>query len=58
MDNELVKYFIEETNRKYEKLEEKVDQLLQFKWKIIGGSVIMSVVFTIVIQATALYFNH
>ena len=50
MDKDLVDYFIKETNKKFEKLEKKVDSLLQFKWQIIGGSVVISVLVTIAIQ--------
>ena len=32
------------------KLEQKVDALLQFKWQIITGSVVVSAIFAIIIQ--------
>lgn len=45
MDKDLVDYFIAETNKKFERVElefEKVDrkleQLMAFKWKVIGAS--------------------
>jgi hypothetical protein len=47
---ELVDYFIEQTNQRFEKLEHKVDKLLEFKWQIVGGSVGLSAVLTLAIQ--------
>lgn len=48
--DELVDYFIEQTNDRFGKIEEKLDELLKFKWQIIGGSVTLSLVATLVIQ--------
>lgn len=42
MDEKLVQYFIAETNRKFEKLEHKIDLLLEFKWKAMGGILIFN----------------
>lgn len=55
---ELVDYFIQETNDKFDKLEQKVDQLLEFKWKIIGGSVGLSVFITLIFQVGVLVFKQ
>jgi hypothetical protein len=38
----LVEYFIEQTNDRLERMEDKMDKLLAFKWQIIGGSVAIS----------------
>lgn len=38
-----------------EQLEEKVDRLLAFKWQIIGGSVLLSILLTAAINIAALY---
>jgi hypothetical protein len=55
--DELVQYFIEETNKKFVKLEEKVDMLLQFKWQIISGSVVLSARITLGMQIAAIVFT-
>lgn len=62
MDKGLIDYFIQETNKKFDKVEadmrsidSKVDQLLEFKWQIIGGSVILSLVVTLIIQLGTMY---
>lgn len=55
--NELVDYFIEETNKKFERLEEKVDMLLEFKWQIISGAVVFSALITIVIQVLSVIWQ-
>lgn len=57
MDEGLVKYFIEETNKKFERLEGKVDQILKFKWQIIGGSLVVSVVCSLAISLAYIYFG-
>lgn len=50
MDKDLVDYFIDQTNDRFDKLDRKVDQLLGFKAKIIGGSVILSLLLTFSVQ--------
>lgn len=35
---------------KLEKMESKIDTLLQFKWKIVGGSVILSLLLTVALR--------
>jgi len=46
MSNELLEYIIQ----RIEKIDGKVDKLLEFKWQIIGGSAVVSVVVTFAIQ--------
>lgn len=46
MEEQLVQYLID----RIEKIDDKVDKLLQFKWQIIGGSVVMSLFLTIAIN--------
>ena len=40
-DNELLKYFIGKTDERFNKIDEKLDILLKFKWQI-GGAVFLS----------------
>ena len=42
MDKDLIDYFIDRTNKRFDKIDRKLDQLIEFKWKIIGGSVVFS----------------
>jgi len=48
MDKQLIDYFIDQTNRRFDKVDKKLNELLEFKWKIIGGSVIFSLFATLV----------
>jgi hypothetical protein len=55
--NEKLDYFIVRTERDIEELKSshsslhgKVDKLLEFKWQIIGGSVVISAVVGVAIQ--------
>jgi hypothetical protein len=41
---------IDKVDTRVGRIEDKVDQLLAFKWQIIGGSVIMSLIVTFFIQ--------
>lgn len=45
-NDKLVDYLVE----RIEKIDEKVDELLKFKWQIIGGSVLLSMFLTIAFQ--------
>lgn len=56
MNKELIDYFIAQTNDRFDKIDEefervdgKLEELLSFKWKIIGGSVILSVFATVIV---------
>lgn len=48
--HELVRYFIDETNKKFERLETKVDLLLKFKWEVIGGASAVSFLVAVLVQ--------
>jgi len=43
-------YFIEQTNMRLRLIDNKLDDLLKFKWQIIGGSVLLSIVVTFAFQ--------
>jgi RsiW-degrading membrane proteinase PrsW (M82 family) len=49
-EEKLITYLIE----RVEKIDDKVDRLLQFKWQIIGGSVVMSAILAVIIQIAAI----
>ena len=57
MSKELIDYFISETNTKFDKLETKVDKLLQFKWQIVGGSVIASILLSVIINVAVIIWK-
>lgn len=42
--------FKKEMKESNQEINAKVDEVLRFKWQIIGGSLIVSVVFTIIVQ--------
>jgi hypothetical protein len=52
-EEKLITYLIE----RVEKIDDKVDRLLQFKWQIIGGSVVMSAILAVIIQIAAVVFK-
>ncbi len=43
MDEKFVKYFVDRTDKRFDDLEKKIDNLVKFKWQIIGGSGLASV---------------
>lgn len=56
-DDELLHYFMEQTNDRFNKVEDrfdkiegKIDELLSFKWQIVGGSVVLSVLATSILD--------
>ena len=50
MESGKFEYFIDQTNERLRIIDNKLDDILSFKWQIIGGSVVMSCVITIGIQ--------
>lgn len=49
MDEGWQKY-LESIDGRLDKIEEKVDTMLEFKWQIIGGSVILSLILGVAVQ--------
>lgn len=49
-EDELNKYFREQTNQRLERMEHKIDSLLEFKWKAAGGLTIFNVIVIAVLQ--------
>lgn len=43
--------FKEDMKESNKELNEKVDQILQFKWQIVGGSVVISAIVGVLIQS-------
>ena len=49
-DEDLVKYFIERTDERLAEMDKKIDELLSFKWQIVGGSVVISLIINFIID--------
>jgi tetrahydromethanopterin S-methyltransferase subunit G len=61
----IVEYIKEDSEKKFEeiaarleKLDEKIDDILSFKWQIIGGSVVLSVIVTIAFQILSIVWGR
>lgn len=50
MDKDLVEYFIQSTDKRFDKIERKIDDLSNFKWKLIGGASAISTIITLVVK--------
>lgn len=48
-DRELVDYFIEQTDKRFDAIESKLDELIAFRWQLIGGSAVISAIVSILI---------
>jgi hypothetical protein len=53
-DDNLVAYLV----TRIENIDQKVDKLLEFKWQIIGGSVLMSALLAVLIQIASIFLNR
>jgi hypothetical protein len=51
---DLVNYFIARTDQRFDRIERQIEESLQFKWQLIGGSVAVSAVVSL---AVAVYFG-
>lgn len=54
---DLLKENIDEVKDDVRRIESKVDQLLEFKWQIIGGSLFASILITMALQFVAMIFK-
>lgn len=50
-------YFIERTDLSIDRLEAKIDKLSSFRWMIIGGSLAVSTISSVLISLAAIYFG-
>lgn len=53
MDNTIVDLINERMNR----LEDKVDKILSFKWQIIGGATVISLALTLAVNIIAIIYS-
>lgn len=65
MDQGLVDYFIAETNKKFDAVgkrfdhvDAKLDDLFAFKWRIVGGSIVASIVVSALFNIALALFGH
>lgn len=57
-DKDLVEYFIKQTDNRFMLLEKKIDILISFRWKIVGGAIGLSIMFSTLIQLIGLYYRR
>lgn len=50
-EKDKMEYFITQTNERLKTIDENIKELLKFKWQIIGGSVSLSLIITLAVQA-------
>lgn len=48
---------IDDVTERIESIDSKVDELLKFKWQIIGGSMVLSALFSFIISFTMSVIN-
>lgn len=56
MNDDLPGYFMEQTNSRLVRIEDKLDTILAFKWQVIAGATVVSGFLAIAIQVAAIYF--
>jgi len=49
-NDDLLKYFIKMSNERFDSLEGKVDKLISFRWMLIGASVGISGIISVIFQ--------
>lgn len=55
MENDLLDYFIEHTDERFNKLEQKLDELIEFRYQIIGGSAVVAGIISLVMTIVVTY---
>lgn len=48
-DSELIKYFMKRTDQRLEQMDQKIDSLLEFKWKVFGAIIVVSTLVNIIV---------
>lgn len=44
--------YLESLDKRLDSLENKMDLMLEFKWRVIGGGLVISAVITLIVQAS------
>lgn len=50
MDDNFLKEYLEQLSAKLDKLEVKVDDLLRYKWQIMGGTGVLSLILVFIFE--------
>lgn len=48
--DDLLKYYIKESDKRFDRLEVKIDKLMSFKWKLVGAATGASVVISVLFE--------
>ena len=51
---DLINYFIARTDHRFDRVERQIEEISKFRWQIIGGSVVLSSVVSLIV---AVYFG-
>ena len=49
-DNDLLRYYIEHSDKRFDALDEKIEKLISFRWLLIGASMGISGVVSVAFQ--------
>lgn len=55
--DDLIKDFIERTDKRFDRVDEKLDELIAFRWQIIGGSIGLSALFSVLVNGLFLFLG-
>jgi hypothetical protein len=53
--DDLLKYFIKETNKRFDDLDKKVDRLIGFRWMLVGAATAISAIVSGAFQIAQLW---
>lgn len=55
---ELMMKKFDDIDEKFRGVDSKLDTLLEFKWKIVGSTILASLILTVVINGIQIYFQN
>lgn len=55
---ELMMKKFDDIDEKFKNVDSKLDTLLEFKWKIVGSTILASLILTVVINGIQIYFQN
>jgi tetrahydromethanopterin S-methyltransferase subunit G len=65
MDRQVAEYFMQVTKERFDgieqrfnRIDDKLDQVVSFRWQIIGGSLALSSVLSVVIAIVTIYYTR
>lgn len=54
---EFLDYYTKSTDERLDRIESKIDDILKFKWQVLGGSAILGIITSLLVTVSYIYLG-